>query len=540
MNLRPYQEELVSAASEALFKKNHRSVLLQAPTGTGKTAIFSDILSKLSAKKKKAWVIVPRKEILSQASQSLLRWKTNHGIIAPGRHETGAYDVHVVSGDTLIRRYDKIKNFPDYIIFDEAHIFLDRQLEIAEKFNQARFIGFTATPERMDGRGLSKSAGGIYDSMVESYSIPWFTERDYLVPLWYYKPPIEGIDKLHLKGTETDAGELDELLEKYKVYGEVIEHYRLHADKKPALVFCRDVKSAYKTAEKFRQAGYEFYCIEGKMSDKERRGLLDGLRTGRIHGLTNCEIATYGLDIPRVEVGICLRPTLSRELYMQMIGRIIRPYTGKDKAIFIDHVNNVYEHQEEAYPGVPLHHVPHIKWNFDGTEKRKRRKKDEEELSLKYCPSCSMYFEGATCPYCGAAARQRTEKKQEQINVSLQVVVPQKLEERPPDERREFIDKINAAAREFYSGADDGKILPGPVGEMLKLAEHLGRPVLWVYWKLSTKNKHTVNVSLLSEIARQKNYKKGWVFFQKGEIAKKIRTQKAEIEEAATEAGLFG
>lgn len=543
--LRPYQEETVTGIREKLLLKHDRSVLAQAPTGTGKTAIFSEILSRLSSNNKRAWVIVPRKELVNQSSESLTKWKTPHGIIAPGYYESGAYNIHVVSKDTLIRRYEKIKYFPDFIFFDEGHLFLDRQIEIAGRYNQAQIIGFTATPERLDGRGLSTASGGIYDSMIESYSIPWFTEHDYLVPLWYCKPPpIRGIEKLHKRGIDVDANEFENLLESYDIYGDVIEQYRKHGHNRPALVFCRNVKSAYTTAEKFRQAGYNFYCIEGNMSHKERRTLLKALELGKIHGLTNCEIATYGLDIPRVEVGICLRPTFSRALYMQMIGRIIRPWEcneyQKTHAIFIDHVNNVLEHSETGYPGLPLHHIPHIEWNFNGVKKRKRSSIDEDEAAMKYCTVCNIYFDGLICPNCGAEKKKRAETKLDQINVDLEVVKPQKLNERPEEERREFIDKINHEIRDFKEGQTTGKILPGPVGKLLELAVQLDRSVMWVYWRLTAEDRETVNIPLLHEMARQKGYKKGWAWHQQKKVKEQMKRNKKEIEEAAEVAGLFG
>lgn len=541
MKLRGYQQELVDKARESL--KKHNKIVIQAPTGSGKSAIFTEILSAVDKNKKKGWVIVPRTELLQQSSEHLKKWKTSHGIIAPAKNESKAYNIHVVSKDTLIRRYDKIKIHPDLILIDECHIALERQKEIAEKFPDSKIIGFTATPERADGSGLSE----LYEDLICGPSIPWLTEHDYLSQLRYFSPPIQGLDKLRKKGSDYDANDLALLLEKNKVYGEAIKHYKTHADGKKALVFCRDVKSAYETAERFSAAGYNFECIEGKMSAKKRKMLLDGLKNGELHGLTNCEIATYGLDIPSVEVGIMLRPTMSRALYFQMVGRILRPFPGKTYAMIFDHVNNLFEHSEPDYPGIPPHYIEEIKWNFYGTKKRKsdkcktckyERKScpnknegiisrckwyefDPNSMSLTLCPECWLNVPATVkiCPKCGAVLQKRKNKKIEFVDTELKEITPVKLNDRPIEEKREIIDTINDNIHSYESGN-----ITGAVGEMLKIADNLGYTAMWVYYELNQRERIN-NITLLHEIAKQCGYRSGWVHFQKKEIMRKKRVK---------------
>jgi superfamily II DNA or RNA helicase len=395
--LRDYQQTLYTQAREQLAK--NKSIFIQLATGGGKTAIFSSMCESVFQKDKRAWIIVPRKELLMQGSNHLGKWKVPHGIISAGNDESRAFKIHVVSKDTLIRRYDKIKNWPDLLIFDEAHLYLDRQKEIVSHLpDHSKVIGFSATPERLDGRGLSE----LYESLIEGPSIPWLTERGFLTNLRYYAPPLQGIENIHKRGTELDEEELEELLKRRKVYGELVGHYEKYGKGKAALIFCRSVKSAYHTAERFQEKGFNFHCLEGKMPAKKRRDLIQAHKMGEIDGLTNCDLATYGLDIPRIEYGASIRPTLSRALYFQMIGRILRPFedpiTGykKEEALFFDHVNLVLEHQEDKFPGVPPHYVHHIEWNFTGTEKRKRKKKDANMrlcpfLDYMYCEKCIVY-----------------------------------------------------------------------------------------------------------------------------------------------------
>lgn len=523
--LRDYQNNIYSSARTELIK--NKSVCIQLATGGGKTPMMAAMCESVTAKNKRAWIIVNRVELLTQASTHLRKWNVSHGIIAPTMQESRAYNVHVVSKDTLIRRYDKIKNWPDLLIFDEAHLYLDRQIEIASHLpDYSKIIGMTATPERMDGRGLSTLSGGIYDKLISGPSIPDLTRDGYLSPLRYFSPPIDGLQDLHVKGTDYDEEELEALLQRRKIYGELVGHYEKYGKGKPALIFCRSVKSAYQTAERFRDKGFNFHCIEGKMSAGKRKELIQALTAGMIDGLTNCEIATYGLDIPRVEYGASIRPTFSRSLYMQMIGRILRPYinpvTGykKEDALFFDHVNLVIQHQDENYPGIPLHYVHEITWNFDGTEKRKRDKKNN---NIVLCPHLDfMYCQNPRCSTCkNNPDKNIIDARQPMIIVPAEleeIKKPVPLSERSSNERKIIQDRISQAVLDYKNN-----MLDGAVGALLKIADELGYRELWVYHRLTDENRYTINVPLLHEIARQRNYKQGWVFF----AMKKIKAHKS-------------
>lgn len=552
--LRDYQQTLYERCREKLSKT--RCIFLQLATGGGKTAIFSSMCGSVFEKKKRAWIIVPRNELVIQASNHLRKWQVPHGMITAKSTESRAFRIHVVSKDTLIRRYDKIKNWPDLLIFDEGHLYLDRQIEIVSRLPEtSKVISFSATPERLDGRGLSE----LYECLIEGPSIPWLTERGFLTPLRYFSPPLDGLDNIHKRGTELDEEQLDELLKRRKVYGELVGHYEKYGKGKAALIFCRSVKSAYQTAERFRDKGFNFHCIEGKMSEKRRKDLIEAHRRGEIDGLTNCDLATYGLDIPRIEYGASIRPTLSRSLYFQKIGRILRPYEEsicpsckteyqnviicpsckinnnityrKEEALFFDHVNLVLEHQEDSHPGVPPHYVPHIEWNFTGTEKRKRKKKD---INIRLCPHMDyMYCQKKDCTNCKHNPDAGiSDARKPMIVIPTELVEKKQLKygERPIEERREFQDRINNAIMEFNQ-APEGEILSGPVAELLKIAAEFGYGVLWVYWRLTTEKRKSVNVPLLYEIGRQCGYKSGWAYHKKKEIRFKLEKKQDNMEE---------
>jgi len=489
-SLRPYQEEVFQATREA-FRAN-RSVCVQMPTGSGKTILFSMMTKAAVERNNRAWIIVSRNELLKQSSAQLKNLGVKHGLIAVGNSESKAFQVHVVSKDTLIRRYEKIKRAPDFIIFDEVHLYIERQKEIVQRFPKAKILGVTATPERLDGRGLSE----VYQTLIQGPSVADLVAGNYLTGVRYFCPPIEGIETLHRRGTEYDQTELQELLERRQVFGKAIEHYRKHADGLPCLVYCRSVKAAGITAQRFNDAGYRFENIDGRMTYKRRAMLIDALREGKIQGLTSCDLITYGLDVPRVSCIIMLRPTLSRALFSQMVGRGLRPWKGKKTCVILDHVNNLREH------GHPL--TAH-EWQFRGREKRGKPKGDAVD-SLKLCPACFLYFTGSRCDNCGTVRDKGQRRDLKEVDGRLvEVTGPVKIADREPEERREYVDRINSAVDR------------GAVADLLDIAKELGRRELWVYHRLNVDSegqpKKMVNQTLLYEIARIKGYRPGWAWF---------------------------
>ncbi|MEE9499614.1 MAG: DEAD/DEAH box helicase [Nitrospinaceae bacterium] len=507
MTLRPYQSDLIINVRHEIAR--HANVMMQLPTAGGKTRIFSEMTRLATDKKNKVWIMVPRNELLRQSSRQLSALGIHHGMISAKSRESRAFNVHVVSKDTLLRRIKagKIKRWPKLIIVDEAHLSIDQQLFIRQNAPpETRFIGVTATPERLDGRGLNE----LYGAIVYGPTIKDLIELHFLSQMKYFRIPgwdgsaLAGKD---FTGTDVKADVLDSIMKARHIYGNAITHYRREANGKPCIVFCRSVKIAEETAQRFRNAGYRFESIDGKMSDKTREALIDGIREGRLQGLTSCELITYGLDVPRVECIIMLRPTLSRTLFYQMIGRGLRPSPGKRACVILDHVGNF---QEFGHP------LWEYNWKFDGVEKRKRNKEDDQ-TSLKLCEKCFMYFEETICPNCGTERSGKSQQEEMEVDGNLvEVSHPVKMYDRPPEKRQELQDKIGELIEQARQS-----LSPGPIGELLQIAADLGNKPIWVYWLLSGGMK-AINVPLLSEIRRQKEFKPGWFYHQKKKIESRL------------------
>jgi superfamily II DNA or RNA helicase len=509
MQLRPYQENIITDLRMAYRKNN--SVFMQMPTGAGKTVVISQITKSALNKNFRVWFIVPRNELMIQASEHFYKWSIPHSSIKAGTQESRAFKIHIVSKDTLMRRIkqNKIKNYPDFCIFDEAHVAYDQQKTIITNLpDTSKVLGISATPERTDGRGLSD----IYNNIVYGPSIKDLIEQHYLAPFKYFCPPIDGLDQLHRKGSDYDADELEALLKGRAVYGKAIEHYKQYADKKPCIVFCRNIKAAESTAHRFREAGYRFESIDGRMSHTKRKSILDGVKSGKLHGVTSVDLCIYGLDIPRLEVAIMLRPTISKAIYFQQIGRILRP--GKNKtAIILDHVNNLLEH------GHPLNDH---EWLFYGKEKRKKKKGDSKD-KLNLCPSCFMYYTGPKCDNCGNQKAKKTFRNLLEVDGRLiEQKGPVPLKDRPYEERKEYHDKINNAKDEFQIAEKLGNIDYKPIEDLCNFANELGYSIMWVYHQLNSLE-YAVNVPLLTAIAKVKDYKKAWIYFKRKQLQKNNR-----------------
>jgi len=486
--LRDYQEKLIDDARVAM--REHRHICVQAPTGAGKTVVFAEMIRRITGNSFRSWIVVPRNELLDQSSRSLMAAGVSHGRISAGKSESKAYPVHVVSKDTLTRRYSTIQRHPDFMFIDEAHIALDRQIEISAQFPRARMIGFTATPERRDGRGLSE----LYGALIKGPDLADLVTRGYLSSPRYFCPPLPGLDTVHRRGVDYDEDELEKLFRERRVYGQAIDMYQRHADGLPAICFCRSVHAAEETAAKFRAHGYRAESVDGTMTAKRRAAILDAFRAGGLNLLTSADLLTYGVDLPITQAIIMLRPTTSTALFFQMVGRGLRTADGKSACVILDHVNNIAMHGHPLQPR---------EWNFSGRETAKEKNKQPPPLRL--CPAIDfLYCDKPSCSGCPHNPGGTHEKPLPVIDCELkeiqtEIPVPARADA-PAYERR--LNEMIAAAR---------TIQPGPIGDLLTAARVLGHDWRWVYDQVNGLN-HVVNVALLSEMGRQLNYKPGWVW----------------------------
>lgn len=391
ISLRPYQSNDI-AAIRAAYGEANRAVLYVAPTGSGKTVLFTFIASELAKRGRRAWILVHRQELLTQTSRALSAFGVAHGLVSPHYSMDPRAPLQVASVQTLTRRIGALPA-PDLIICDEAHHAISPSwLSILNAHPMVKILGVSATPERLDGRGL----GQIFNTMVIGPTVSDLTRDGFLAPATVYAPPsmvdMSGVAK---RGGDYATGETSARVDKPTIIGNAVAHYSRICPGVPAIAFCASVMHAEHVAAQFRDAGFRAASVDGSMDDRERRGLIDGLSSGRVQVLTSCDLISEGLDIPAVTAAILLRPTHSLALARQQIGRALRPSPGKARAIILDHVGNIRH-------GLP---TEEIEWTLEGGAARKREAKDKP-ASVRQCPGpCYACYPAhmKACPECGVA-----------------------------------------------------------------------------------------------------------------------------------------
>lgn len=386
MELRPYQSKIIVDLRDGYIAGFERQLLVLA-TGGGKTVIFSYITKSSSSRGKRTIIMAHRSEILDQISATLTQFGVDHGMITAKSRPNRDKLVQVASIQTLVRRFDLIQT-PDLLIFDEAHHMAASQWsKVLAQYPKAKVLGVTATPERLDGRGL----GEFFQRLVRGPEVQWLIDSGYLSRPVYYAPasPID-FSQVKLIAGEYAKDEAEAVMDRPSITGDIVSHYKKLCAGKRAIAFCISIKHAEHITAQFAAAGVPSATIDGKLDPEVRRQRVEDLRAGRILVMTSCEIVNEGFDLPSVDVGILCRPTKSLALHLQQIGRTLRTRPGKAESIILDHVGNCITHglAEERR-----------EWSLDGKSKSKRPR--EAILETRQCEDCFAIYLGTKCPQCG-------------------------------------------------------------------------------------------------------------------------------------------
>jgi DNA repair protein RadD len=394
LSLYDYQQVCVDQVRQA-YIDGYKAPLLVVPTGGGKTVIFSHIAASSIGKGKRPAILVHRVELLRQTSTALTKSDVWHGLINPKYTPDLMAPAQVCSVQTMVKRMHKLPFTPDLVIVDEAHhATAGTWRKILEFYPKSLVLGVTATPIRTDGIGLGVEAGGIFDKLIMGPQVSELIKKGRLVEPVVYAP-MEKIDLsgIRIKMGDYDKTELANRLDKPHITGNAVAHYRDLCSGTPAVVFCVSIAHAEHVANEFRLAGYRAYSVDGSMEDADRKRILAGLGNGQVDVVTSCDLISEGTDIPNIGCCILLRPTESTGLYLQQVGRGLRPVEGKTRCIILDHVGNVITH------GMPQEDR---EWSLDGNKKKKKRGDDEKAMRVKQCPQCySVHAPAPNCPQCG-------------------------------------------------------------------------------------------------------------------------------------------
>jgi superfamily II DNA or RNA helicase len=381
IELRDYQQSLLQGLFEAWSEK--RRVMAQLPTGGGKTIIFSFLANEVAHHGDRVLVLAHREELITQAAAKLEAVTGKPvGIIKAGYAPNPLFPIQVASVQTLVNR---LRDWPDFglIVVDESHhSTANTYRKILEAYPDAYQLGVTATPIRTDGSGFRD----LFDALVTGPTVKELIDLGHLSRFKLF-----GAKPMETKGVRTVAGDfsaagLAKANNVVKLSGDLVEAYRHHCPDRRCLVFAISVAYSQAIAARYNAAGIPAIHLDGETPSEERREALARFAAGEIKVISNCGLFGEGLDIPALEAVQIARPTKSLSLWLQMVGRALRPAPGKEFAILIDHTKNHL-----------IHGLPTRKriWSLDGVESMPARLKrkpngeveEVEETAIEETPA---------------------------------------------------------------------------------------------------------------------------------------------------------
>lgn len=451
--LRPYQ---VAALDELRrgFAEGARKQLLYMPTGAGKTETSVDMMFHAHNKGTRSAFLLDRIVLCEQTSARLDRYGIPHGVLQSGHWRFRPYEhIQVCSAQTIEKR----GSFPGLklLFVDECHNMRKQTIEFIKNRTDVRVVGLTATP-------FTKGLGAVYERVVCTTTTEELVGQGNLVPL---RPFLS--KQIDMAGAKKVAGEWSEgeaAARGIRITGDVVAEWvaktqQIFGGPRKTICFCAGVAHGEDLARKFADAGFNFVSVSYKDSDDFKREVFAEFAKPdtSIHGLIATDILTKGFDCPDVMVGISARPfSKSFSSHVQQIGRVMRPYPGKEFALWLDHSGNYLRFLDD-WERVYSEGVKELP---EEGEKAKREP-TEKEVKKAVCPRCGAIFPPAndTCAHCGFQRMRRNGV----------VVLPGELEEMAAQAKRNRADE-----QRFYS-------------EALGLCEEWGKKPGWAFYLFKDK-----------------------------------------------------
>ena len=338
IKLYDYQEDMMGRIEGEL--RLHRSVMAQMPTGTGKTYLLTAVIDSFVSNnpKEKVWIVAHRRELVSQIEETVRKF---HSYSASNTSSLLS-SVKAMSIQWLMRHYDEIEEEPGMIVIDEAHHALAKTYkEMWERFPNAKFLGLTATPCRLNGKGFTD----LFDILVQSWSVPEFISKGRLTTYDFVSIKSDGvtqrlIDSLQKRGADGDYQnkEMDMLLNKKPSIERLYQSLEEFGKDRKGIVYAINISHAQKITKLYQEHGVKAIAIDSKTPAVERQQDIAAFKKGDIQVLVNVDIFSEGFDCPDVEFVQLARPTLSLAKYLQMVGRGLRVAKGKKNCVIIDNV----------------------------------------------------------------------------------------------------------------------------------------------------------------------------------------------------------
>ena len=389
-DLRHYQSSGIEKLREKV-RAGIKRIVFVLPTGGGKSRVAAEIILNSMKNGLRIAFVCNRIELITQAAEGFAKLGIKCGIMQGQNTYDADSQVVCCSVQTMARR--KYRAF-DLIIIDECHTTPASKAyhKLIESHNACIIIGLTATPW---SNGMAKkhkwlNDQALWQDVVVGASIPMLIEQGFLVDADCYAPGEPDLTGVKVVSGDYDRTQLAQASDKPKLIGDIVRHWFRLAAGKQTVVFAVNVAHSRHIVAEFVANGVDARHVDGYMTEEERRPIIDGFRRGEFTVLSNCSMLAEGFDVPATSCMVMARATKSEIRYIQMAGRVLRPFRGKDHAIIIDHAGNIkrlgWPTEERSYD------------MDDGTPKEQK----EKENLPKVCPSCYAVYARSLrkCPVC--------------------------------------------------------------------------------------------------------------------------------------------
>ena len=393
--LRDYQLEAIEASELAYLRGINRQAI-EIPTGSGKTVVFSSLVRRRGAP---ALILAHADELIEQAVNKLrmVASDLSIGVVKAERNEVGA-DVIVASVQTLARPrrlaqliqprgalFGGERRHFQTVVIDEAHHAAAKtyqQIIDGVMGPETLLFGVSATLERGDGKGLDH----VFDEIVFERDVLWMIQKGYLSDIRAVQVMLDAnFGQLHTRGGDYVRGEVEDMLQAAAAPKHALKAYLEHAAGRKAIIFTPTVETAYEFAEAFNEGGIRAGVVHGELPIEERRGILERFHEGELQVVANCAVLTEGFDEPSVDCVIIARPTKSRGMYVQMVGRGTRLFPGKRDLLVLDLVGSTTQHDLVTIAslfGVEPSGKVREKGLIEATNEKQAKEKTEQEQLL--------------------------------------------------------------------------------------------------------------------------------------------------------------
>lgn len=382
--LRPYQVETVEKLRTNIRAGIRRQVL-QLPTGAGKTKVAAVMTQLARAKGKRVLFLADRIELVDQASLRFDQEGIPHGVIQ-GNHWRWRPEEHVqvATIQTLLNR--EAMHF-DMIMVDECHAGGKRLNDWIVQ-QPSVCVGLSATPW---AKGMAK----VWQSLVIGIRTSELIDLGYLVDIVAWAPSIPDLTGVKVVAGEWEENALALTMDQPKLVGDIVSTWIEKGENRQTIAFAVNVAHSKHIVQQFKDAGIDAEHVDGYENADGRRRTIERFRKGELKLICNVGILDKGFDVPEAACLIMARPIRSSlMLHIQQLGRVLRPFEGKDHAIVLDHAGNLLRH------GMPTDPLPE---ELDDGKKRDKEKAKPKEKQPKLCPKCKYVKPAGTlaCPKCG-------------------------------------------------------------------------------------------------------------------------------------------